>query len=49
MIKAVIILKEEVQNNNLNAEAWTLLGQLYQQMDQDDCAIIAFKQSFKLY
>ena len=39
------MLEAEVQQNRESSEAWRLLGQLYQENDQDDFAIIAFKQA----
>lgn len=32
--------------NQSHAEAWRLLGQLYQENDQDDEAILAFKHAY---
>ena len=45
MQEAMLCLEAEVQKNVQNAEAWKLLGQLYQESDQDDKAIIAFKEA----
>lgn len=41
-------LQAEVQRNKDNAEAWRLMGQLYQENDQDDYAIIAFKKAYEV-
>ena len=38
---AILCLEAEVQRNNENAEAWRLLGQLFQETDQDNFAIVA--------
>ena len=43
--EAVLCLEAEVQHHKESSEAWRLLGQLYQENDQDDFAIIAFKQA----
>ena len=38
-------LEAEVQKNKENAEAWRLLGVLFQENDQDDFAIIALRKA----
>lgn len=38
-------LEAEVQQNSGNNEAWRMLGQLYQENDQDENAILAFKNA----
>ena len=45
MQEAMLCLEAEVQKNPQNHEAWKLLGQLYQESDQDEKAIIAFKEA----
>jgi len=40
---AILCLEAEVQENAQNAEAWRILGQLYQENDQDEFAMIAFR------
>ena len=45
--EAIICLQAEVQQNLENAEAWRLMGQLYQENDFDDVAIIAFKKAYE--
>ncbi len=39
-------MQAEVTKNAENAEAWRLMGQLYQENDQDDYAILAFKKAY---
>ena len=46
--EAIVCLQAEVQKNLENAEAWRIMGQLYQENDQDDYAIIAFKRAYDL-
>lgn len=46
--EAIVCLQAEVQKNAENAEAWRLMGQLYQENDQDDYAIIAFKRAYEI-
>ena len=46
--EAIVCLQAEVQKNQENAEAWRLMGQLYQENDQDDYAIIAFKRAYEI-
>lgn len=41
--EAILCLEAEVQKNKENAVAWRMMGQLLQENDQDDYAIIAFK------
>lgn len=36
-------LEAEVQKNTPDTEAWRILGSLYQENDQDNNAILAFK------
>ena len=43
--EAILCLEAEVQNNKQNSQAWRILGQLYQENDQDDFAILAFKEA----
>ena len=43
--EAVLCLEAEVQKNKENATAWRMLGQLFQENDQDDYAIIALKSA----
>ena len=38
-------MEAEVQMNRENAEAWRILGQLFQENDQDDFAIIALRSA----
>ena len=45
MQEAMLCLEAEVQKNAQNHEAWKLLGQLFQESDQDDKAILAFKNA----
>jgi cytochrome c-type biogenesis protein CcmH/NrfG len=40
-----LCLEAEVQENTTNAEAWRILGQLYQENDMDEFAMIAFKNA----
>ena len=42
---AILVLEAEVQENTTNAEAWRILGQLYQENDMDEFAMIAFKNA----
>jgi len=42
---AILCLEAEVQKNKANSEAWRMLGQLYQENDQDDFAIIALREA----
>jgi len=46
--EAIICLQAEVQKNPDNAEAWRLMGQIYQENDQDEFAIIAFKKAYDI-
>ena len=46
--EAIVCLQAEVQKNPENAAAWRLMGQLYQENDQDDYAIIAFKRAYEI-
>ena len=41
----MLCLEAEVQAHKDNAEAWRLLGHLYQENDQDDFAIIALRNA----
>ena len=41
----MLCLEAEVQKNAPNHEAWKILGQLYQESDQDEKAILAFKEA----
>ena len=41
----MLCLEAEVQKNAPNSEAWKILGQLYQESDQDEKAILAFKEA----
>ena len=43
--EAILCLEAEVQSNKENAEAWRLLGQLFQENDQDEFAIIALRNA----
>lgn len=43
--EAILCLEAEVQQNEGSNEAWRFLGQLYQENDQDDNAILAFKKA----
>lgn len=45
MQEAMLCLEAEVQKNGQNHDAWKLLGQLYQESDQDEKAIVAFKEA----
>eukprot|EP00347_Sterkiella_histriomuscorum_P009094 403342540 len=46
--EAVVCLQAEVTKNPENAEAWRLMGQLYQENDQDELAILAFKKAYEI-
>lgn len=46
--EAILCLEAEVQKNHENAEAWRLMGQLFQENDQDDFAIISFKKAYEV-
>ncbi len=46
--KARQCLEAEVQKNAENAEAWRMLGQIFQEFDQDDQALVALKNSFQI-
>ena len=41
-------LEAEVQKNTPDTEAWRILGSLYQENDQDQNAILAFKQAHEV-
>lgn len=41
--EAILCLEAEVQRNKQSSEAWRILGQLYQEGDQDEFAILAFR------
>ena len=43
--EAILCLEAEVQMNKENAEAWRILGQLFQENDQDEFAIIALRSA----
>ena len=43
--EAILCLEAEVQQKQDNAEAWRLLGVLFQENDQDDFAIIALRNA----
>ena len=43
--EAILCLEAEVQENKENSEAWRILGQLYQENDQDNYAIVALKEA----
>ncbi len=43
--EAILCLEAEVQENRENSEAWRILGQLYQENDQDNFAIIALREA----
>lgn len=46
--EAILCLEAECQQNKESGEAWRLLGQLYQENDQDDFAICAFKTAYEI-
>ena len=43
--EAILCLDAEVQKNKENAEGWRMLGQLFQESDQDEYAIIALRNA----
>lgn len=45
---AIVCLQAEVTKNPENAEAWRLMGQLLQENDEDEYAILAFKKAYEI-